>query len=373
MSTARISRHARISGDCPVCLYPLQGRNITKRPCEHMLCTPCYLEGVAMGFKDSSFNPDACEQCRKTPCTKTRAGSTLITSFTSSKQLMVAPVPATSRKERGKDSSRPRSVGPSASSAGDAGAEKRVPKERPKSKRRKVAEAKEREEDGGFALQARGQVRREGFFVPVGEARTCLPDALFAAMRATNPSLKLKQGDVRSALAASASSDPSFSMAKEFATQHGMDLHYEREINNPAALFRRRQGAFLAQLQISTAAGTDNHYVAYLAAAGYVIDNEAGAKVPLVDGSDRTSNKQAIKVFKQLFPRASSIFLRAVSSVSLPARAHTDRKSRFTCGLLFAKPIDIWSSTTKPTHEDLFIELYDQQLINYDELVDCIK
>ena len=100
MSTARISRHARISGDCPVCLYPLQGRNITKRPCEHMLCTPCYLEGVAMGFKDASFNPDACEQCRKTPFTKTRAGSTLITSssFTSSKQLM-----ATSRKERGKD------------------------------------------------------------------------------------------------------------------------------------------------------------------------------------------------------------------------------------------------------------------------------
>jgi hypothetical protein len=236
-----------------------------------------------------------------------------------------------------------------------------------------VAEAKEREEDGGFALQARGQVRREGFFVPVGEARTCLPDALYAAMRATNPSLKLKQGDVRSALAASASSDPSFSMAKEFATQHGMDLHYEHEINNPAALFRRRQGAFLAQLQISTAAGTDNHYVAYLAAAGYVIDNETGAKVPLVDGSDRTSNTQAIKVFKQLFPRASSIFLRAISSVSLPSRAHTDRKSRFTCGLLFSKPIDIWSSTTKPTHEDLFIELYDQQLINYDELLDCIN
>ena len=164
--------------------------------------------------------------------------------------------------------------------------------------------------------------------MPVGEARTCLPDALYAAMRATNPSLELKQGDVRGALAATTSTDPSFSMAKEFATQHGMDLHYEREINNPAALFRRRKGAFVAQLQISTAAGTDNHYVAYLAAAGYVIDNEANSKVPVVGDSERISNKQAIKVFKRLFPRASSITLRAVSSVFLPS---------------------IWSMSTPPT------------------------
>ena len=256
MLTSRISRQARISGDCPVCLYPLQGRNITKRPCQHMLCTPCYLDGVQLGLKDSSVNADACEQRRNTPCTMTHHGSTLLEHFISSKQLqlMVAPVPAARTKKRGRDSSRPRSVRPSAGSAGDAGAEKRVPKERPKSKQRKVAEAKEREENGGFALQARGQVRREGFFMLVGEARTCLPDALYAAMRAINPSLKLKQGDVRSALAATTSTDPSFSMAKEFATQHGMDLHYEREINNPAALFRRRQGASLAQLQISTAA-----------------------------------------------------------------------------------------------------------------------
>ena len=76
-TTTRFSRHARIPGDCPVCLYPLQGRNITQRPCQHMLCTPCYHDGVQLGSKDSSFNPDACEQCRDTPCTMTRHGSTL--------------------------------------------------------------------------------------------------------------------------------------------------------------------------------------------------------------------------------------------------------------------------------------------------------
>ena len=91
--------------------------------------------------------------------------------------------------------------------------------------------------------------------MPVGEERKCLLDALYAAMRAANPSLELKQDDVRSALAATTLTDPSVSIAKEFTAQHGMDLQYEREINNPAALFRRRrQGAFLAQLQISTAA-----------------------------------------------------------------------------------------------------------------------
>ena len=66
-TTTRISRpcsrHARIPGDCPVCLYPLQGRNKMKRPCKHMLRSQCYFDGV-FGGKDSSFDLDACEQCR---------------------------------------------------------------------------------------------------------------------------------------------------------------------------------------------------------------------------------------------------------------------------------------------------------------------
>jgi hypothetical protein len=60
----------------------------------------------------NSFNPDACEQCRDTPVIKTRVGSTLITSFTPPKQLMVAtakPQGPTSRQ------------GPSAGPPGDAG------------------------------------------------------------------------------------------------------------------------------------------------------------------------------------------------------------------------------------------------------------
>ena len=69
----------------------------------------------------------------------------------------------------------------------------------------------------------------------------------------------------------------------------------------------------------------------------------------------------------------------AVSELRIVSE-RADRKSRFTCGLLF-EPASTkflgyspyWLSTTKPTHEDLFLELYDQKVINYDELVDCIK
>ena len=208
MLTSRISRHARISGDCPVCLYPLQGRNITKRPCEHMLCTPCYLDGVSMGFKDSSFNADACEQCRNTPCTMTRHGSTLMEHFTSSKQLMVATATTTLKRKDAPRGPRPRSLGPSAGSARDAGAEKRVPKSkssRSRAKKRKLrAIAKEAEEEGGFALLARGEVWRHGVFVPIGNERAWLPDALHVCMMDVMPSLQLQQSATRAALTSEA-------------------------------------------------------------------------------------------------------------------------------------------------------------------------
>ena len=358
MLTARFSRHARIAGDCPVCLYPLQGRNITKRPCEHMLCTPCYLDGVSMGFTDSSFNPDACAVCRDTICSKTRHGGTLMEHFPASKAT-VAPATATLKRKGAPQGPRPRSVGPSAGSAGDAGAEKRVSKlKRSKAKKRKLAIAKEMEEEGGFALLARGEVRRQGVFVPIGNERTCLPDALHVGMMDVRPSLQLQQSVTRSALVSEAS-DPTFAMAKLYAAQHGIDLKYDRTLNCPQRLFDRRQGTFLVQLQISTLAGVDYHYVAYLAAKGYVIDNEPGGKVPGVLDKDRCSNKEALKVFQGLFPRATKIFVKAVSELRIiKEQLQID--------------YDQHVISNPPTHEDLFIELYQQRVITKDELIECI-
>ena len=112
--------------------------------------------------------------------------------------------------------------------------------------------------------------------------------------------------------------------------------------------------------------------MAYLVASGHIIDNEPRARVPIIEDSDRCSNKAAIKVFQQLFPRATGIRVGAVSELRTVSE-RADRKSRFTCGLLFETVTTkfigyspYWSSTTKPTHEDLFLELYDQKVINYE-------
>ena len=167
-------------GDCPVCLYPLQGRNITKRPCEHMLCTPCYLDGVRLGGKDSPFNRDACEQCRDTPYTKTRHGSSLLHHFQASKQR----VASTSKRKGDEPRGRPPREGPSlGSERAGAGADKRVEDpERPR-KKKKIQEEKADEEDGGFTFANRGDVRRLGIAVPAGDAHTCLPDATWPPIK----------------------------------------------------------------------------------------------------------------------------------------------------------------------------------------------
>ena len=99
--------------------------------------------------------------------------------------------------------------------------------------------------------------------MPIGNKRTCLPDALHVGMimMDVRPSLQLQQSVTRSALVSKAS-DPTFTMAKLYAAQHGIDLKYDRTLNCPQRLFDRRQGTFLVQLQISTLAGVDYHYVA---------------------------------------------------------------------------------------------------------------
>ena len=375
------SRHARIAGDCSICLYPLQGRHITVRPCDHMVCTPCYHEGVRIGLTDSSFNPDACEQCRSTPCTKTRHGSSLITSFLSSKQLVASTAVAT--KPQGPT---PRQ-GPSAGIPGDAGADTRAgrPKSKTakekdkKTKKRKEREEKEGVETGGFATEARGQVRAEGIAVPVGNRRTCLQDATWALLMARFPKTNISLDTIRTAIttdSCASGADPSFSMANAHVHDYGLELKYDRELNNPRAMFKRRSGLYLVQLVIQTESGSDQHYVAYLAASGHVIDNEPRARVPIVEDSDRCSNKAAIKVFQQLFPRATGIRMGAVSELrtvseqhqqATPTSSTNKRISTDSC----ASGVSYWSS--KPTLEDLFFELYDQKVINYGELIDCIK
>ena len=157
---SHVSRHARVSGDCPVCLFPLQGRALTKRPCGHLLCSPCFLDARERGYCDANFNADRCELCRNEVVTKTRTGGSLMEHFPSSKQLVVTPTTKPSDKPRG---TIPRE-GPSSGTAGSAGADKRAG--HPKRLKEKKRKSRDEKEVGGFFLEPRGKARLQGISIP---------------------------------------------------------------------------------------------------------------------------------------------------------------------------------------------------------------
>ena len=357
------SRHARIAGDCSICQYPLQGRHITVRPCNHMVCTPCYHEGVRIGLEDASYNPDACEQCRSTPCTKTRHGATLITSFPSSKQLVVAL--KTSQKDAPR---RPRREpdGPRAGSAGSAGTGGHGKSERLVKRKAQEAVSKAKRQKGGFTSVARGELRLQGVAIPVGNDATCLPDALWALMMFLRPSIGLSQAAVQSALMTGDETDPSFFAAAEFAAGFDVALLYKRQIGSPRALFRQSVGAFLVQLIICTdnSDSPDYHYVAYLAATGTLIDNYPRAKVPIIDDGDRSSRSRAAKVFYELFPGASNIRIGAVSEAIQHLKPRTQP--------IVPSIVPPTTRSTPATFDDLFVELYHDKYISLNELNEIV-
>ena len=170
--------------------------------------------------------------------------------------------------------------------------------------------------------------------------------------------MELKLSDVRAALTTPDESDPTVSMAKGFLEQHGLTLHYVREIDNPKALFNRRAGTFLLRLAIKTETATDYHVVAYLASSGFLVDNCPGQPVLKVDDTDRRLNKNAMRLFKKLFPGAARIQMTSVYEFQM-------------CSQISRSIMVIEPATTRsrpPTHEDLFIALYQEGTITSAEL-----
>ena len=224
--------------------------------------------------------------------------------------------------------------------------------------KRKAKKAKEKQtaSSGGFTLASRGKVRKLGINVPVGDEYTCLPDACHTLMVHAEPNLGIKHQEVRAALRTDGQADANVSMAMGYVGQYGMVLRFRRELNSPVALFRIRAGAFLVRLKISTDEGTDHHFVAYLAEPGFLIDNYPGRPVPTIDDDDRSSNHEAMRVFHLLFPGANTIQMTSVYQLE---RAK-------------ATVVPPTTRSSFPTHDDLFIDLYDEGVISYAELVDCI-
>jgi len=278
--------------------------------------------------------------------------------FSSSKALVIAP--ATLAAKHKSDPPRepiPRRVAPSSSGAGS----KKRKEKSTRLKKRKAQEvlAKARNDDGGFTLTARGKVRKLGINVPVGNEYTCLPDALHTLIEYLAPKMAIKQKEVRAALTRSDGKDPDVSMAMEYVDQHKMKLRFRRELSSPASLFSTRGGTFLVRLRIVSDEDEDpdHHFVAYLAEPGFVVDNHRRQPVPTIDDKDRTSNQEAIKVFSSLFPGAERIQLTSVHELCPRARL----------------PSKILVPTTTrsrpPTLDDLFVELYMDELISYHELL----
>jgi len=346
---------------CPLCLDPLsEFIDLTQRQCKHIVCTACFHAGE----KASGYCNNACPVCRVPCVASTRNNASLVTHFPATKQLM-----AVSKEKRKGDESRGRlpREGPSlGSERAGAGADKRVEDPERPSKKKKVQEKRADKEDGGFTFANRGDVRRLGISVPTGDAHTCLPDATWPLIKHVLPSTKLTLETIRRSISRADSRDPNFSMAKTFVGGYGLDLHYDRRLNNPRALFRQRDGAYLVQLQLFTDVGIDYHYVAYLAATGHVIDNHPRAKVPVVDDIDRSTNKLAIKVFAQLFPGAQRVHMKAVSELSkVGQRSHFIER-------IVPSIVPPTTRSTPATFDDLFVELYHDKYISLDELNEIV-
>ena len=180
-------------------------------------------------------------------------------------------------------------------------------------KRHQKALRRTEDEDGGFALKAKGTVRSEGGVLAVAkageEARTCLPDAMFVLLSTLLVCLKLEA--VRAAF--ETDGDPNHALATAFARAHGVAMvHQPQMTNSPKTLLRARSGIFLVRLRISVGEDDDYHYVVYDADRALVIDNAPHVPVAEIDDGDRQDNKSAIGAFYHYFPNATGIRIASV-------------------------------------------------------------
>ena len=182
-------------------------------------------------------------------------------------------------------------------------------------------------------------------------------------MKALDSSLSLSQGEVRDMLTTDGS-DPSIFDASSITPSYGMELSFQSAINSPRLLFNQRQGACIVRLEIETDEGSDHHFVTYLAEDGVIVNNYPRSKVPRVEESDR-ARKAAPRLFYALFPGASRITLGAI------VRVHSYSGQRHPTSAKLAKSVIEHPTTraTPPTLDDLFLELYMDELISYHELL----
>ena len=172
-------------------------------------------------------------------------------------------------------------------------------------------------ETSGFVLVSRGAARASGSHVAVGDARTCMPDAVWVALRSLG--IQVTNGAVRRALPGTIDSDPSILQATEYCDDaHGVSLERRPALEgSERSLFACRHGLFLLCLDLECDSHdqgvvTERHMVCFDAGRREVCDNEPRAPVYRVTESDVVDNAAARRVFIAMFPGARRIYTRRI-------------------------------------------------------------
>jgi hypothetical protein len=172
----------------------------------------------------------------------------------------------------------------------------------------------------GYTNLGRGDFRKQGGTAvsgPVGqEQRTCLPDALYVCLKHQGSGATL--AEARSCMPDEG--DTSIGDIKPFALEHGFKI--ESAGNdfscNPRKTLSLLSGHHIVLLTLTDADNDRHEHACALTDVGgtmYIVDNMARRDLMAIGPEDRESQKDALKVFKNLFPGATRLSVRTVYSV----------------------------------------------------------
>ena len=117
-------------------------------------------------------------------------------------------------------------------------------------------------------------------------------------------------------------SDPNLDDAKKLVEREGFSLMVRREFYmNPLALLKTRAGFYIVKLVASYDDGRndDEHFIAYDAPSGLLIDNDQNKKIIEVEDTDRSTKRKALLCFKDFFYNPVSTKITGVYELTLSA------------------------------------------------------
>ena len=177
---------------------------------------------------------------------------------------------------------------------------------------------------GEYTLLSRSDYRVQyGAVAPVGNARTCIPDACWTVVLKLRPSLngQIALKWVRKAFYLPNNEDPNMHMVKMFFLWFGIDFQYVQSMRrSPRNLFRSDQGIFLVRLEIGLPVEGDffdQHVMVYDANLKHLYDNQKSMDIPCIEKKDLGNNRKATRPFQHYFKFATSLIVSDVYQVSL--------------------------------------------------------